>query len=460
MKSSINVPEPDEVKKSGAALKKTKAQNEKLPFVNATIGVLHSEKEKQMPEWYHEASRLAETDKLTGYNFFGIERYLKLTARLLFGGNAPTDDIAMAPSYGGTGGIFLGSEDLKAIVPMGIPTWPNHKGLIETAGGIFVPYQHLTKEGEFNCDEFIKTLDFDYIYETYYLQNQRQVIDVMSNRLGITPNYKEHQDFSEKWFKEKSISPMIEGDGKNPLSIGIDRKYWQTMADEIKKRSLILQVDLAYLGQGKSIEEDLQMVQFFKSEGVPMFIYFSYSKFHGYYDDERVGAVLGVNLKEDRTPKEQRLLHTIRNTTSAVASKGQTTAWVIENYDKIRKEQRLWLENIKKNSDTNREIIAPVLPKEYQYFKNGTGPFLFAPDYNDKQLSPYIFPEYAKKFGHHVPEEAKDFPSDKKRIAGILNNVHAKNGDLSGIRLNLSRMSQVTAIDIRNTLEYAYDKMS
>jgi aspartate/tyrosine/aromatic aminotransferase len=462
------LPEADAVKKTGAALKRVNDSNPDLKntTINATVGVFHRPGATEMPDWYREAYNRATFDgKKTGYDFIGNPEFAKTTKELLFGDD--TQNVDVVPGYGGSEAISNGSGVLKAVVPVGVPTWPNHPGIIERAGGVMIPYPHLDNNGEVDSEAFKRLLTPASVTE--YIRSsltEDERLKIISRQLGISPNTIEPGDknallgIQKAQLHQKEISPLVEGASKNPLGIGIPKEKYEKYAEALLQNNTVLQVDLAYLGFIDNTEEDLSFVRYMKKAGVKMMVYFSYSKFHQYFGDERVGAVAAVNFSPEEKIKA-RLLDQTRNTTSAKNEQGQRMAVRIENDEDIRTAQREDVKEIRDNSLINRGHLENSLPEKYKHFaEKGTGPFLFAPDEAPEQpLLPYLHPELAEELGFDVPESARNRPENLSRVAAVPTSPKEGAG-LSGVRLSIADAPEETTGKIAAALKHAYKQTS
>ncbi len=461
------IPEPDGVKKSGMALKKVKEEYPDLEFANATVGVFHETNLNSQPDWYIEAGRLAdesvfeERGKKTGYNFLVNPKFLESQARLIFGDKVDMHKIEVAPSYGGSDAIKTINGIAQGIVPCLVPTWANHKGLIETNGGIMIPYRAIDEQGNFDAETLKQMLNpEEVIRQTRNEIALRAFLSKFNVPASGTEKYT-YQTIANDWVEGKEVMPLLEAICKNPYSIDIPKDLWPTVAELLKKNDMIVQMDLAYLGFAQGACEDLKFVRYLANEGVKMIVEASMSKFHSHYGWERVGSIMAVNFDPKEHGIKGKLLHQIRNTTSAIAERGQVMSTIIEEDPNIREAQRTTVKHLRENSDNNRAIIASALPKAARRFasKDAKGPFLFAPDGKNGPLLPYVFPELAEQLGVSVPENAKNFPNDKIRVAGVYSSAEDGLG-LGGLRLGIAGISEATATDVRNTLEYAYEQLN
>lgn len=472
------VPDPDGVKKTGMALGEVLKEHPDLEFVNATIGVFHEEHEDGQPEWYQEAGRKADEKmfkidrKKSGYNFLGDPDFMRSQATLIFGHGIKMEQIEVAPSFGGSDAIKTVNGVVQGLVPIIVPTWPNHKGLIETSGGVTIPYRVIDDKGDFDDDVLYEMLDPEAVKER---ARGDIAASLFMQRNGIDQGeFLKHRDIyqrvADQWIENQEVVPLLEAVCKNPYAIDIPERLWPKVAELLVKNNMVVQIDLAYLGFARSLEKDLYFLRYLAERGVKMFVEVSMSKFHSHYSWERSGSIMAVNFDPEDNIKAK-LLHRTRNTTSAIASRGQVMSAIIETDNGIKNAQRKTVNGLRENSEYMRNIIKGGLPGSARRFALDTsigssgftiqarGPFLFAPDGEKGSILPYAFPELADKLGVEVPEDARDFPKDKIRVAGVYSPPEDGLG-LGGLRLGIAGINRATAIDIRSTLGYAYDHVN
>lgn len=444
----------------GQKLASLAKEQPQLDYAKAGIGVFHTPG-PEMPGWYKEA--LAQKNGVvppSTYHFAGDPKFLETTARLIFGDEVDMKALFLAPSYGGTQAISLGNHALRDIVPCGVPTWVNHEATINAGGSIFFPFKWIDENGEFNVDQLMASLDRERVISELMEGTHSRALEAFCRVLEVDSGSLTEQEngnpMIRSWLGSKKISPLIQAVCNNPLGVDIPQQHWERIANKLVERDITLQIDLAYLGFGKGVSEDSAMLKFFKSRGVKMMVYFSYSKFHGHYADRRAGAVLGVNLEQDPQVGAQ-----IRNSTSAVAIDGQRLSTIIESNEGIRAQQRAWVALLRESALANRKILEEALVGTIGQgiMAPGTGPFFFAPDPKVQgkrhPLMPHLFPELAYRLGFKVPKAAQDFPKDRLRVVGIPV-LHEESSGISGVRLALPTLTPAIAGDVGATLRRAY----
>ena len=431
---NLEMSDSDAVKKTSGALGKVKKSFPELEHVNATIGVIKPQGADRKavenpPHWLLEAREFRSDIIKTvepGYNFIGEKDYLNAVINQLFPELDPKNVIALS-AEGGTSANAKTSHFFNTVgakgVTSGAPIWPGNKGAVERIGNMpFHLYQYLDKNGEWNFNKgFIRSLE-----------------------------------------KHNDIIPMLHGICQNPLGIDIPKEFWGDIVEVLKHFNIPLVIDLAYLGFGKGVDEDLEMVRFFQKENVKMVICFSDSKYLQQYSEERVGAILGVNF-ENTNIIQSHLVQQSREITSARASAGQRLGAIIRMNSDMKEKHEKWQGLVRKIFQRNRKIILESFPTNQQeLFKNSKGMFMtfLGKTKNDAlNIISYAFPELASVyFGEkNVPKDAKKFPEDLTRVAMVP--IEAKdNANVSGARIGLS-MSAENADKTKATLEYVADRV-
>jgi aspartate/tyrosine/aromatic aminotransferase len=89
----------------------------------------------------------------------------------------------------------------------------------------------------------------------------------------------------------------------NPTGINITDEQWKIISQFCQDRKLIPIFDMAYLGLGRSFEEDISPLKHFINSFNKVYLCISFSKIMGLYDD-RVGFLLSINQCNDSLQKE------------------------------------------------------------------------------------------------------------------------------------------------------------
>jgi len=454
------VPNFDEVKKTGDKLEELK----QMEYIAATVGLADTGK----PEWQQETEKIVAADgkdDKPGYNFGVVEQFKEgVVKKYLFDGEISAKKVAVLATHGGSDALSKIVGVLNGpIIPVGMPNWPNTKGIIERKGGVVAPYLDLdTETGAFNhknaieviknLPELLETMDDQQVQG--FLQSQREAFQKTT---GVPLD--QAGDFAQTWLEAKMVTPLLHAVCKNPTGIDLPEKVgdfsvWEKMADGLLKKDMILILDAAYIGFGEGSEQDNAIIKYFAQKGVKMMVSFSGSKLYNVYGDERIGAIAAVNF-DDIDAVKKKILYEGRNTTSAVGTNAQKFAVAVESNPDLSQAHKEWLAERRKNSAKNREIIADALhnPQLTKIIREGRG--LFATLGTD--FAKMVFPELAEKMGLSVPQNVEKFPENLKRVAGVIT-PDSGIGD-GNIRLNTMQITAEQAGEIGETLRYAEEKI-
>ena len=230
--------------------------------VNLGVGVYFDDNGKlPLLQCVQEAEKkLMSTPSARGYlPIDGIVAYDNAVKSLVFGANSQAVQsarVATVQGLGGTGGLKIGADFLKKLLPhakvlISDPSWENHRALFTQAG--------------FEVDTY-----------GYYDANQR----------GI--------DFGAMIHSLEQAAPativVLHACCHNPTGYDITSEQWGKVIDTIKRKNLTAFLDMAYQGFGQGIEEDGAIVGRFVQAGLNFLVSTSFSKSFSLYG-ERVGAL-------------------------------------------------------------------------------------------------------------------------------------------------------------------------
>ena len=172
----------------------------------------------------------------------------------IFGEDAAyADRIDGMQTPGGTGAVRLAvSLAAKAGVSrfhLGVPSWPNHKQILEDVGVEVATFDHATPDG---------TADID----------------------GLL-------DLIRKGGKGEAL--LLHGCCHNPTGIDYTSEQWQQIADALASSFMLPILDIAYQGLGHGMEEDVAGVRAVLAAVPEALVAYSCDKNFGLYRD-RVGA--------------------------------------------------------------------------------------------------------------------------------------------------------------------------
>ena len=209
----------------------------------------------------------------------GIAAYDAAVKGLVFGTDSePVKNgrVATVQGLGGTGGLKVGADFLKKLLPqahvlISDPSWENHRALFTQAGFTVETY-------------------------TYYDAAKRGVnFEGMLASLKAAP---------------AGTIVLLHACCHNPTGYDITPAQWDQVIEVIKSHQLTPFLDMAYQGFGEGIAEDGAVVAKFVASGLNFFVSTSFSKSFSLYG-ERVGAlsVLCTNKEEaDRVLSQLKIM--------------------------------------------------------------------------------------------------------------------------------------------------------
>jgi aspartate/tyrosine/aromatic aminotransferase len=189
----------------------------------------------------------------------GSPEYAEVVQGLLFGKEhavVTAGRVRTAHTPGGTGGLRVGAELLKKLVPasrvwLSSPTWPNHKGIFTASG--------------------FRTEDYPYYNASSHGIDFGPMCDAL-NRAA------------------KNDIVVLHVCCHNPTGNDLSDAQWKEVAAIARARQWIPFLDFAYQGLGEGITEDRKGLLAMLDSGVECFVSSSFSKNFGLYQD-RVGAL-------------------------------------------------------------------------------------------------------------------------------------------------------------------------
>ncbi|MES2192630.1 MAG: amino acid aminotransferase, partial [Pseudomonadota bacterium] len=230
--------------------------------VNLGVGVYYDDNGKlPLLKCVQAAEKLmAETPKARGYlPIDGIAAYDSAVKALVFGADSEpvkSGRVATAQGIGGTGGLKIGADFLKKLLPnakvlISDPSWENHRALFTQAGFVVEthPYYDAAKKG----------INFD----------------GMLAALNAAP---------------EGTIVVLHACCHNPTGYDITPAQWDQVIAVVKAKKLTPFLDMAYQGFGHGIQEDGAVVGKFVAAGLNFFVSTSFSKSFSLYG-ERVGAL-------------------------------------------------------------------------------------------------------------------------------------------------------------------------
>jgi len=204
--------------------------------------------------------QMMESPKPRGYlPIDGLPAYDSAVKSLVFGADSEpvkSGRIATAQGIGGTGGLKIGADYLKKLLPnakvlLSDPSWENHRALFTQAGFVVEshPYYDAAKKG----------INFDGMLAALNAAAEGTII-------------------------------VLHACCHNPTGYDITSAQWDQVVAVVKARGLTPFLDMAYQGFGYGLQEDGAVVTKFVAAGLSFFISTSFSKSFSLYG-ERVGAL-------------------------------------------------------------------------------------------------------------------------------------------------------------------------
>ncbi|MES2360861.1 MAG: amino acid aminotransferase [Pseudomonadota bacterium] len=230
--------------------------------VNLGVGVYYDDNGKlPLLACVQAAEKLMmESPKARGYlPIDGIAAYDAAVKSLVFGADSEpvkSGRVATAQGIGGTGGLKIGADFLKKLLPtakvlISDPSWENHRALFTQAGFVVEshPYYDAAKRGV-NFDGMLAALNA----------------------------------------AEAGTIVVLHACCHNPTGYDITAAQWDQVIAAVKARKLTPFLDMAYQGFGHGIKEDGAVIGKFVAAGLSFFVSTSFSKSFSLYG-ERVGAL-------------------------------------------------------------------------------------------------------------------------------------------------------------------------
>lgn len=260
----------------------------------------------------------------------GSPDYIRETGKLIFG-DLYQDNIFGAQTVGGTSALRIAGDFLVAEITDKIaiskPTWPNHRGIMETAGLAVVEYPYWN--GSLQYEEMLASFKA--------LPKETAVL----------------------------LQPMCH----NPTGVDLTFAEWEEIAEIFQKKELIPLFDTAYQGLGVDFKSDVEVIRMFVRFGHEMIVTHSYSKSMAMYG-ERVGAVYVVMknpiyrerignriAKIIRTQYSNPPIHGALVASSILGDAKSKEHWVKEvkeMREKVDEMRKLFAEKLHKATNTNR----------------------------------------------------------------------------------------------------------
>ena len=242
--------------------------------VNLGVGVYFDENGKlPLLQCVQAAEKtLMEAPKPRGYlPIDGIAAYDTAVKKLVFGAESEvfkSGRIATVQGLGGTGGLKIGADFLRKLLPsakvlISDPSWENHRALFTQAGFEVNTYRY------YNATT--RALDFDGMLD-----------DLKAAAPGTIV--------------------VLHACCHNPTGYDLTPAQWEQVIEVVKAGKLTPFLDMAYQGFANGIAEDGAVIGKFVASGLQCFVSTSFSKSFSLYG-ERVGALSVVCASKEEADK-------------------------------------------------------------------------------------------------------------------------------------------------------------
>lgn len=252
----------------------------------------------------------------------GDVEFVDCIAELLF--DKTDSHVAGAQTPGGSGALRLAAELFKTANPegtlwVGLPTWPNHLPLTESAGVNTKTYQH-----------------FEQSSQQILFENILTAVDSAT----------------------AGDAMIIHGCCHNPTGADLSPSQWQTLAEALLAKEILPIVDLAYHGLGNNLEQDLYATRLIAATCKDTIIATSCSKNFGLYRD-RTGAVFMASHDKSVVDRAQGMFGQIaRKMYSMPPDHGAAVVKIILQDDKLRQSWLTELDSMVNRINSLRKSMA------------------------------------------------------------------------------------------------------
>ena len=201
----------------------------------------------------------------------GLPAYDRAVQALVFGADCPAlaeNRIVTVQSLGGTGGLKVGADFLRRLLPqaelwISEPSWENHRAVFENAGFKVNAYPY--------HDPAAHGVNFAAMLESLRAMPAGAIV-------------------------------VLHVCCHNPTGVDLTPDQWTAVIDVVGARGLVPFLDFAYQGFGDGIDADAAAVRRFAQVGGPVFVSNSFSKSFSLYG-ERVGALSVVAESSDEAAR-------------------------------------------------------------------------------------------------------------------------------------------------------------
>ena len=201
----------------------------------------------------------------------GLAAYDKAVQALVFGADSSAlkeGRIVTVQALGGTGGLKLGADFLKRLLPssevwISDPSWENHQAIFEGAGFKVRAYPYY--------DAKTHGLNFNGMLNALQAMAPGSIV-------------------------------VLHACCHNPTGVDLEQDHWKSVLEVVRARGLVPFLDLAYQGFADGIDADAYAARLFASSMTPVFLSSSFSKSVSLYG-ERIGALSVVTSSSDEAKR-------------------------------------------------------------------------------------------------------------------------------------------------------------
>jgi len=282
----------------------------------------------------------------------GIPAYDAAVQQMLLGkdsGLVKQGRVITAQALGGTGGLRIGAELLRRVLPnstvaISDPSWENHRAIFESAGFPVVSYPYY--------DARTSGLDFP----------------GMANGLRALPS--------------GSIA-VLHACCHNPTGVDLTLDQWRQVIEIVRQNALVPFLDIAYQGFGAGIEEDGAAVRLFADSGITFLVSSSFSKSFSLYG-ERVGALSIVDQSQEESARVlSQLKRVIRANYSTPPTHGGMVVATVLNTPELRAEWEAELGEMRARIKAMRHqlvegLAARHVKRDFSFIERQVGMFSYS----------------------------------------------------------------------------------
>lgn len=235
----------------------------------------------------------------------GLKTYAQAVQQLLFGAShaaVKEGRIVTVQAVGGTGGIKLGADFLRRLLPdaavyISDPSWENHRAIFEFAGFRVQTYPYY--------DAATHGVKFDAMIQAMQKMPEGSIV-------------------------------VLHGCCHNPTGVDLTEAQWAKVIETVKARTLVPFVDIAYQGFGDGLDTDAIAARRFANECPNVLVASSFSKSLSLYG-ERAGALSVVTADPTEVPRVlSQVKRVIRTNYSNPPSHGSQMAAMVLTTPELR----------------------------------------------------------------------------------------------------------------------------